>query len=202
MRRGHRSRPRPVRVLARAQPRPRHRPRSQDRIRRGCEARQGSGGEERHGATTRDGEGPAQGQGPRSRARCAGDDGVGRAWGAEITEDFVGGAPMNWIVAGLIAGVGAFFADYVMWGKVFTGPEMHGFGTMPPTPEAQKKLMASNMPKAAARADLRSLARVLLSTAQGRVVGAGRRAPRGNGVRDAPLVMHHRVVHPRQRCVV
>ncbi|HYS60940.1 MAG TPA: hypothetical protein VEM27_10140, partial [Gemmatimonadales bacterium] len=59
---------------------------------------------------------------------------------------------MNWIVAGLIAGVGAFFADYVMWGKVFTGPEMHGFGTMPPTPEAQKKLMASNMPKAAALA--------------------------------------------------
>src|SRR2546427_278679 len=152
MRRGHRSRPRPVRVLARAQPRPRHRPRSQDRIRRGCEARQGSGGEERHGATTRDGEGRAQGQGPRSRARSAGDDGVGRAWGAEITEDFVGGAPMNWIVAGLIAGVGAFFADYVMWGKVFTGPEMHGFGTMPPTPEAQKKLMASNMPKAAALA--------------------------------------------------
>jgi hypothetical protein len=56
---------------------------------------------------------------------------------------------MHWIVAGLIAGVGAFFADYVMWGKVFTGPEMHGFGTMPPTPEEQKKLMAANMPKAA-----------------------------------------------------
>src|SRR5881396_2706422 len=67
-------------------------------------------------------------------------------------EHFVGGAPMNWIVAGLIAGVGAFFADNVMWGKVFTGPEMHGFGTMPPTPEAQKKLMASNMPKSAALA--------------------------------------------------
>src|SRR5256885_3189671 len=59
---------------------------------------------------------------------------------------------MNWIVAGLIAGVGAFFADYVMWGKVFTGPEMHGFGTMPPTPEAQKKLMAWDMPKVAALA--------------------------------------------------
>jgi len=56
---------------------------------------------------------------------------------------------MHWIVAGLIAGVGAFFADYVMWGKVFTGPEMHGFGTMPPTPEEQKKLMAANMPKSA-----------------------------------------------------
>src|SRR2546422_208681 len=94
MRRGHRSRPRPVRVLARAQPRPRHRPRSQDRIRRGREARQGGGGEERHGATTRDGEGCAQGQGPRSRARSAGDDGVGRARGAEITGDFVGGGPL------------------------------------------------------------------------------------------------------------
>jgi hypothetical protein len=56
---------------------------------------------------------------------------------------------MHWIVAGLIAGVGAFFADYVMWGKVFTGPEMHAFGTMPPTPEEQKKLMAANLPKAA-----------------------------------------------------
>ena len=56
---------------------------------------------------------------------------------------------MHWIVAGLIAGVGAFFADYVMWGKVFTGPEMHAFGTMPPTPEEQKKLMAANMPKSA-----------------------------------------------------
>jgi hypothetical protein len=56
---------------------------------------------------------------------------------------------MHWIVAGLIAGVGAFFADYVMWGKVFTGPEMHAFGTMPPTPEEQKKLMAANLPKSA-----------------------------------------------------
>src|SRR2546422_10891378 len=59
---------------------------------------------------------------------------------------------MNWIVAGLIAGVGAFFADYVMWGKVFTAPAVHAFGTMPPTPEERKKLMASNMPKAAALA--------------------------------------------------
>ena len=56
---------------------------------------------------------------------------------------------MNWIVAGLIAGVGAFFADYVMWGKVFTGPEMHAFGTMPSRPEDAKKMMAANMPKAA-----------------------------------------------------
>ena len=56
---------------------------------------------------------------------------------------------MHWIVAGLIAGVGAWIADYVMWGKVFTGPEMHAFGTMPPRPEDAKKMMAANMPKAA-----------------------------------------------------
>ena len=56
---------------------------------------------------------------------------------------------MHWIVAGLIAGVGAFFADYVMWGKVFTGPDMHAFGTMPPTPAEQQKLMAANLPKSA-----------------------------------------------------
>jgi len=56
---------------------------------------------------------------------------------------------MHWIVAGLIAGVGAFFADYVMWGKVFTGPDMHAFGTMPPTPAEQQKLMVANLPKAA-----------------------------------------------------
>ena len=59
---------------------------------------------------------------------------------------------MNWIVAGLIAGVGAFFSDYVMWGKVFTGPEVHGFATMPPTPEEQKKMMLPAMLKSAALA--------------------------------------------------
>jgi len=59
---------------------------------------------------------------------------------------------MSWIVAGLIAGVGAFFADYVMWGKVFTGPEMHAFGTMPPTPEAQKNMMLPAMLKSGALA--------------------------------------------------
>ncbi len=59
---------------------------------------------------------------------------------------------MHWIVAGLIAGVGAFFADYVMWGKVFTGPEMHAFGTMPPTPEAQKNMMLPAMLKSGALA--------------------------------------------------
>src|SRR5438093_13175060 len=59
---------------------------------------------------------------------------------------------MNWIVAGLIAGVGAFFSDYVMWGKVFTGPEVHGFAPMPPTPEEQKKMMLPAMLKSAALA--------------------------------------------------
>src|SRR5947208_15810808 len=59
---------------------------------------------------------------------------------------------MSWIVAGLVAGVGAIFAHYVMWGKVFTGPEMRAFATMPPTPEEGKKMMAANMPKAAALA--------------------------------------------------
>ncbi|PYO29849.1 MAG: hypothetical protein DMD73_00330 [Gemmatimonadetes bacterium] len=56
---------------------------------------------------------------------------------------------MHWIVAGLIAGVGAFFADYVMWGKVFTGPAMEAFGTFPPSPEEGKKMMAANLPKSA-----------------------------------------------------
>jgi hypothetical protein len=27
---------------------------------------------------------------------------------------------MNWFVAGLLAGVAAWFADYVLWSKVFT----------------------------------------------------------------------------------
>ena len=56
---------------------------------------------------------------------------------------------MHWTVAGLIAGVGAWIADYVMWGKVFTGPDMHAFGTTPPTPAEQQKLMAANLPKSA-----------------------------------------------------
>src|SRR2546430_16381775 len=56
---------------------------------------------------------------------------------------------MNWIVAGLIAGVGAFFADFVMWGKVFTGPEMRTFSTMPPTPEERNKMMLPAMMKSA-----------------------------------------------------
>src|SRR5574341_645010 len=36
---------------------------------------------------------------------------------------------MSWIVAGLIAGVLAYLADYVMWGKVFTRG-MESYGTM------------------------------------------------------------------------
>ena len=75
---------------------------------------------------------------------------------------------MHWIVAGLIAGVGAFFADYVMWGKVFTGPEMHAFGTMPSTPEEPKKQMAANMPKSAA---LALIFGVLLACAYQRLKG-------------------------------
>jgi len=38
---------------------------------------------------------------------------------------------MSWWLAGLIAGVAAYFADYVMWGKVFT-KGMDGFATPPP----------------------------------------------------------------------
>ncbi len=56
---------------------------------------------------------------------------------------------MNWVVAGLIGGVGAFFADYVMWSKV-VNRGLEPFGTMPPTPEAQKKMMGANLPKSAA----------------------------------------------------
>ncbi len=55
---------------------------------------------------------------------------------------------MNWVVAGLIGGVGAFFADYVMWSKV-VNKGLEAFGTMPPTPEEGKKMMAANLPKAA-----------------------------------------------------
>ncbi len=36
---------------------------------------------------------------------------------------------MSWIAAGLIAGVLAYLADYVMWGKVFTRG-MEQYGTM------------------------------------------------------------------------
>ncbi|HMA43554.1 MAG TPA: hypothetical protein VKO86_06035 [Gemmatimonadales bacterium] len=38
---------------------------------------------------------------------------------------------MSWVLAGLIAGVAAWFADYFMWGKVFT-KGMDLFVTPPP----------------------------------------------------------------------
>jgi hypothetical protein len=47
---------------------------------------------------------------------------------------------VNWILAGLIAGVVAWVADYVMWGKVFTtGLEL--FGTMEGVPERMGGMM-------------------------------------------------------------
>ena len=52
---------------------------------------------------------------------------------------------MNWILAGLIAGVVAWFADYFMWGKVFT-TGMEAFGTM----EGVGDRMAGMMIKSAA----------------------------------------------------
>src|SRR5205823_12376307 len=110
---------------------------------------------------------------------------------------------MNWIVAGLIAGVGAFFADFVMWGKVFTGPEMRTFSTMPPTPEERKEDDAAGHDEVGrAGARLRSPAGVRISTPQGRAVGTGRRPAGGDGVRDAPLALYHRVVDHRERSVV
>lgn len=53
---------------------------------------------------------------------------------------------MHVIVAGLIGGVGAFIADWVMWGKVFT-KGMESYGTFPASPEEGKKMMAANLPK-------------------------------------------------------
>lgn len=52
---------------------------------------------------------------------------------------------MNWILAGLIAGVVAWFADYFMWGKVFT-TGMEAYGTM----EGAGDRMAGMMIKSAA----------------------------------------------------
>lgn len=74
---------------------------------------------------------------------------------------------MNWVVAGLIGGVGAFFADYVMWSNV-VNKGLEPFGTKPPTPEDEKKMMAAKLPKAG----LESLAfGVLLSLFYGRFKG-------------------------------
>jgi len=56
---------------------------------------------------------------------------------------------MNWIVAGLIAGVVAYLADYVMWSKVFT-KGMEAFATPPPA--GQPVQMGPMMIKAAALA--------------------------------------------------
>ncbi len=97
---------------------------------------------------------------------------------------------MSWIVAGLIAGVGAWIADYVMWGHVFTGPEMHGFGTMPPTPEERTKLMAANMPTTATVPTECAPRRALVAPSlQGReamaVAGCGWQGDRGDGWADA-----------------
>ena len=51
---------------------------------------------------------------------------------------------MNWILAGLIAGSVAWFADYFMWGKVFT-TGMESYGTIDPA-----KGMGGMMMKSAA----------------------------------------------------
>lgn len=47
---------------------------------------------------------------------------------------------MNWILAGLIAGLVAWFADYFMWGKVFT-TGMEAFGTMEGVQERMTGMM-------------------------------------------------------------
>lgn len=54
---------------------------------------------------------------------------------------------MNWILAGLIAGVVVYIVDYVMWGKVFT----KGFDSFadPLTPEQMKSFMGPALAKAA-----------------------------------------------------
>ncbi len=52
---------------------------------------------------------------------------------------------MNWIVAGLICGVGAFAADWVMWSKVFT-KGMAQYSTQR-SPEEMKKFMGPALMK-------------------------------------------------------
>jgi len=54
---------------------------------------------------------------------------------------------MSWIVAGLIAGLGAYLTDWLMWGKVFTGG-MDELRT-PMSPEQLKTFMGPAMAKAA-----------------------------------------------------
>ena len=55
---------------------------------------------------------------------------------------------MSWIVAGLIGGVGAFLADWVMWSKVFN-KGMEQYVTTPASPQDVPKMVAANLPKAA-----------------------------------------------------
>lgn len=56
---------------------------------------------------------------------------------------------MNWIVAGLITGVVAYFVDFVMWGKVFTkGMDQY----VTPPPAGQPVQMGPMLMKAAALA--------------------------------------------------
>ena len=52
---------------------------------------------------------------------------------------------MNWVLAGAIAGVGAFMADWLMWGKVFT-KGMEGYSTQL-SPDQMKKMMGPAMVK-------------------------------------------------------
>lgn len=74
---------------------------------------------------------------------------------------------MNWIVAGLIAGVVAYLVDWVMWSKVFTtGMDMF-FTHM--TPEEMKKFMGPALAKSAA---LSLVFGVLLAWFYGRFRGA------------------------------
>jgi len=54
---------------------------------------------------------------------------------------------MNWIVAGLIAGVIAYLVDWLMWGKVFV-KGMDAFVT-PMSPEEMKRFMGPAMAKSA-----------------------------------------------------
>ena len=74
---------------------------------------------------------------------------------------------MNWIVAGLIAGVVAYLVDWVMWSKVFTtGMDMFFTHT---TPEEMKKFMGPALAKSAA---LSLVFGVLLAWFYGRFRGA------------------------------
>ena len=54
---------------------------------------------------------------------------------------------MNWIVAGLIAGVIAYLVDWLMWGKVFV-KGMDAFAA-PMSPEEMKRFMGPAMAKSA-----------------------------------------------------